>query len=309
MSGPCAARGTTSWPRLLWEKSALFLLAAVSSATTLAASAHESALISSVTLSVPARAANALIGYVAYLGSLFWPTNLAVLYPIQAVHPATQVLGALALLAGLSVLFFALRRRRPFLLVGWLWFLGILVPVSSIFQVGSQAYADRFTYIPQLGIFWGLVWTVRAFARPLTARFTTRLLPLAAGAALALLAFLTVHQVGYWKDTSTLFEHDLAVTPNNGVAQAIAGMGWARRRDYPQAIAHYREAQRLLPYTGEIRALLAEALSHTGETAEATNQLRAAVALDPTNDHARRNLITMLINQGHLQEAGKLVPH
>jgi len=293
-----------SWPRLVGEKTVLFLLSAASCATTLAAAAHDHQLTGSAMLPLRERLANAAIGYVAYLGNLVCPTRLAVLYPIEATHAPAQVMGSLTLLLLLTAIFIVLRKRFPFLLVGWLWFLGILVPVSSIFQVGSQAYADRFAYIPELGIFWAVVWTARTFPRP-----AVRWQFAAATAVIALLASVTLTQVGYWTDSVTLFERTLVVTPPNGVAHSLAGMGWVRRGDYPHAIAHYREAERLMPRTAEIHSLLAEALTHTGANEEALHELRAAVALDPTDAHARRNLITLLVNQGHMAEARKLLPH
>jgi tetratricopeptide (TPR) repeat protein len=301
---PLRRASDTSWARLIGEKAVLFLLSAASCATTLGAAAHEGALATPVDLTFQERLVNALTGYTAYLQNLFWPSDLAVLYPIKATHPTLEILVSIVLLAGITVCFVLLRKRMPWLLIGWLWFLGILVPVSSVFQVGAQAYADRFSYIPQLGIFCAMVWTARALPRAII-----RWLPAAATAAIAVLALLTVRQVGYWTDTVTLFEHDLAVTPSNGIAHAICGMGWVRRGDYPRAIAHYRVAKRFLPRMGEIRSLLGEALTHTGETAEALDQLRAAVALDPANEHARRNLVTLLVNQGRVAEASRLIAH
>lgn len=293
-----------SWLRLVGEKAVLFLLSAASCATTLAAAAHEHRLAASSLLPLGQRLANAVTGYVAYLGNLFYPARLAALYPIETTHSPVQVMSSVMLLLLLTAVFIALRKRLPFLLVGWLWFLGILVPVSSVFQVGSQAYADRFAYIPQLGIFWAVVWTARSLPWP-----AIRWQLAAAATAIVLLAAVTVNQVEYWTDSVTLFERTLAITPPNGVAQTLAGMGWVRRGDYPRAIAHYREAERLMPQTAEIHSLLAEALTHTGASEQALRELRAAVALDPTDTHARRNLITLLINQGRASEASKLIPH
>jgi hypothetical protein len=293
----------TPWLRLVWEKAPLFLLSAASSATTLAAARHENALMTAGILPIQVRLENAVLGYAAYLRDLFWPSRLIVLNPLEAKHAMGLVLGASLLLLAITTILILLRKRQPFLLIGWLWFVGILVPVSSIFQVGTQAYANRFTYIPQLGIFWGIVWGLRALPRP-----AARWLPVAASVALAILSLLTVQQVQYWTDTVTLFEYNLRYAPNDGVSHAIAGMGYVRRRDYPSAIAHYREAKRLMPSMGEVRSLLGEALTHTGQKTEALEQLKAAVALNPKDDHARRNLVTLLVNEGRLQEAAQLVP-
>jgi Flp pilus assembly protein TadD len=179
----------------------------------------------------------------------------------------------------------------------------VLVPVTSVFQVGSQAMADRFSYIPQLGIFWAVVWSVRHLPAP-----AVRWSPLAATAAVLALSVCTVRQVGRWTDTATLFTYTARVTPGNGIAHAIAGMGQVKRGDYPQAIAQYREAARLMPRNAELRCLLGEALTHTGETEAAIAQLRVAVALDAKDEHARRNLVAMLAQHGRMAEAAQFLP-
>jgi hypothetical protein len=300
---PLRRQETTSWMRLVGEKGALWLLSAASSVITLMAAAHDHALTGAETLSIGGRFANAVVGDAAYLQNLVWPSHLAVLYPLQQ-YSTTQILSASLLLAGCAALCVALRRRQPFLLVGWLWFLGILVPVSSVFQVGIQAYADRFTYIPQLGIYWAIVWMACALPLPVA-----RWMPQVAAAAVAVLALCTLRQVGYWTDTTTLFEYTLRVTPQNGIAHAIAGMGRSRQGDFPEAIAHFRAAGRFLPANAEIHSRLGEVLTHTGENAEALHQLRAAVALDPRDEAARRNLVALLVNQGQIEEAAQFIPH
>ena len=214
-----------------------------------------------------------------------------------------QVIGATVLFAGLTAAGLALRKRHPFVLVGWLWFVGILVPVSSAFQVGSQAYADRFAYIPQLGLFVAGVWATCMLPRPVV-----RWLPHVGAAIIVLLGVCTVRQVGRWTDTVTLFEYTLRVAPANVQVLAIAGMGRARRGEYPEAIAHFREARRLVPRNAEIHLRLGDALAHAGQTAEALDQLRAAVALDPSDTIARRDLVAVLANCGRIDEAAKLIP-
>jgi tetratricopeptide (TPR) repeat protein len=301
---PLGRDRTTSWLQLFKEKIPLFVLSAAGSVVTIAAGAHDHGLLSSHALSVSGRFSNAITGYIAYLKLLFWPAHLAPLYPIEASHPAREVIGSLAILGAVTAVLFGLRKRMPFLLMGWLWFLGVLVPVTSVFQIGSQAYADRFAYIPELGLFWAVVWSVKMLPRP-----ALRWCLAGAAAVIVALSMLTVRQVGYWTDSVTLFEYDISVTEDNGVAQAVAGMGCVRRGEYPRAIAHYREAKRLMPWMAEVRSLLAEALTHTGQNDEALEQLRAAVALDPTDKHARRNLVAMLVNKGRMAEAAKIIPH
>ncbi len=294
---------TMSWRQLGWEKAPLFLLSLATSLSTLAAAKFTGALTSAGSLTLAERLANAVTVYPRYLTSLFWPSKLAVLYPIEArISPAAVACAAL-LLGGITLAAWAMRKRLPQLLCGWLWFLGVLVPVTSVFQVGSQAMADRFTYIPQLGIFWAVVWSVRALPRP-----ALRWMPLAATAAVLTLAVCTVRQVGFWTDTATLFDHTVSVTRDNGIARAIAGMGHKKRGEFPQAIAHYREAARLMPRNAEVRCLLGEALTHTGETDAAIAQLRNAVLLDPQDEHARRNLVALLAQHGRMAEAAQFLP-
>ena len=300
---PLARIGRVPWSRLLLEKSVLFALTAASCASTLAAAAHFNALTSAGTFSISGRIANAVIGYGASAGHLLWPAGLAVLYPIKAHYTFLEVLPHALLIAGLTVAAFALRRRAPAALVGWLWFLGVLVPVSSVFQVGSQAYADRFTYIPQLGLFWAFVWTAKSLPRP-----ALHWLRPAAAVATALLAVITVRQAALWIDTATLFEHALRVTGPNGIGCAIAGMGRVRRGDYPAAIAHYREAQRLMPRNSDLRGLLGTALARNGQTAEAIQQLASSIALEPRDERVRKNLIALLVQSGRGEEAARLVP-
>ncbi len=300
---PLRRHATVSWRRLVGEKAPLFLLSFASSVSTLAAAKFSGTLTSAGSLSIAGRLANAATVYPRYLANLLWPTKLAVLYPIESRISVAAVACSAVLLAALTLAAWMLRKRLPHLLCGWLWFLGVLVPVTSIFQVGSQAMADRFTYIPQLGIFWAVIWSLRALPRP-----ALRWTPLAATTAVLALAICTVRQVSFWTDTATLFDHTVSVTRDNGIARALAGMGHKKRGEFPEAIMHYREAARLMPYNAEVRSLLGEALTHIGETDAAIAQLRNAVMLDPKDKHARRNLVALLAQHGRMAEAAQFLP-
>ena len=303
---PLRRHETTQWWRLAAEKWPLWLLSAAASVSTLAAAAHEKALVASSMLTWGDRLSNALVGYVAYLRHLAWPTELAVFYPLTLHYPLSQVVGAACLLGAITIGCLTLRRRMPFLLIGWLWFLGILVPVSSVAQVGMQAYADRFAYIPQLGIFWAIVWAVDAIPRPVI--FRQRLAAVLIGAVLMALSAGTIRQVQYWTDTVTLFEYTLQIAPKNAIAHAMAGIGRARRGDDAEATLHLREAQRSLPTNAEICSRLGEVLSRGGHTAEALRQLRAAVKLEPRDPVARYNLVALLVREGRMEEAAQFIP-
>lgn len=300
---PLARIGRVPWRRLLWEKAVLFLLTVAACASTLAAAVHSGTLTSAGDLSIGSRLANALVAYGASAAHIFWPVELAPLYPARPQYAWQEMLSPALLIGGVTLGAFALRRRVPAVLAGWLWFLGVLVPVSGIFQVGPQAYADRFCYIPQLGIFWAFVWTARAL--PAVTAAPARL---AAGGAALALAALTFRQAGYWRDTAALFEHSLRVTGPNGVACALAGMGRARRGDHATAIAHYGTAQQHLPRSADIRGLLGAALARHGQTAEAIAEFRASLALEPRDEQVRRNLVTLLVQEGRAVEAARLLP-
>jgi hypothetical protein len=300
---PLGRIGRVPWSRLLLEKIPLFALTVASCGSTLAAAAHFDALTNAGQLPITMRLANAAHGYAGYLENLFWPAGLAALYPIKAHYSAREIVPAILVLAAVTSVVFALRRRVPAALIGWLWFLGILVPVSSVFQVGSQAYADRFCYVPQLGIFGALVWSLKALPRP-----STVWLRPAVGLAAAILSLLTVRQVGYWMDTATLFEHTLRVTGPNGMASAVAGMGYARHGDFPAAIAHYRDAQKQMPRSADLRGLLGSALARNGQTTEAIHQMSASIALEPRDERVRKNLVALLVQEGRVEEAARLIP-
>ena len=300
---PLRRHESVSWRQLVGEKAPLFLLSLASSISTIAAAKFTGALTGAGSLSLAERLANAVTVYPRYLASLFWPAKLAVLYPIEARISPLAVAASAMLLVALTFVAWQWRKTHPQLLVGWLWFLGVLVPVTSIFQVGSQAMADRFVYIPQLGIFWAVVWTVRALPCPVR-----RWMALTAATVVVTLAVCTVRQVAIWTDTASLFDHTVSVTRDNGIARAIAGMGHVKRGEYAEAIAHYQEAARLMPRNAEVRCLLGEALTHTGETEAAIAQLRNAVALDPKDEHARRNLVALLAQHGRMAEAAQFLP-
>ena len=192
-----------------------------------------------------ARVGNALISYGRYLGKLFWPTELAVFYPRPGHWPLGKVLLAGGLIAGPFGAGLGAAAAAPYLLVGWLWFLGTLVPVIGLVQVGEQAMADRYTYLPSLGVLVLAVWG----AYELTRRWQYQVLALAVagGAALVLCLALTRQQIGYWKDSEALFRHALAVTENNGVAHNGLGMALDQKGQINEAIRQYQEALRLRP--------------------------------------------------------------
>src|SRR5262249_28287459 len=190
----------------------LFALAAASAVITFLAQSYGGAVRTLTAAPITVRLPNALVSYAKYLLLTFWPNDLAVYYPF-ACMPPWQIIVAVFLLIGITALCFFQRKIRPYLIVGWLWFLGTLVPVIGIVQVGGQTMADRYFYIPSIGLFIALVFGLADIAKSL------RVAPLLnaglAGGTLLILATLTNEQIQRWRDSFTLFKHTLAVTPPN----------------------------------------------------------------------------------------------
>jgi tetratricopeptide (TPR) repeat protein len=254
-------------------------------------------------LPLRARLSNAAISYVAYLGQMIWPTRLAALYP----HPfeAQPALAgcAAALLLVITICAWRLRKTHPFLLIGWLWYLGSLVPVLGLVQVGPQARADRFVYLPQIGVFVGLVWSLSGID---WLRQRVKLLASAAIAIIAALVFLTSRQVEFWTNGATLFEHAVAVTRDNARAYQNAGLARARLGDDAMARAHFRAALRLSPLSAETWNNLGSACVRLGgHGAEAIECFRHAIAIEPAFVEARYNLGAVHERAGAIDQAAE----
>ncbi len=286
---------------LLWEKAPLFGLSALISVVTLHAQKEVGAL-STKTLPFTLRLANALVAYVSYLGKMLWPAHLAVLYPYPGPNlPLWPAVAAGLGLAALSYLALRQARQHPYLLVGWLWYLGTLVPVIGLVQVGRQAMADRYTYVPFIGLFIAVVWGTAALAARWRApRF---LLPVGAGAVLSALAVCTWVQVGYWRDSITLYEHTLQVTRRNPVIQNNLGEALAAQGKLVQAVAHYTEALRIQPDFTQAHYNLGVALGAQGKLAQAVTQYTKVLSLNPDLAAAHNNLGEILSMQGKLAQA------
>jgi tetratricopeptide (TPR) repeat protein len=205
------------------------------------------------------------------------------------------------LLLALSALAICNVRRRPFLFLGWFWFLGVLVPFSGVIQAGSQAMADRFAYVPLLGLFLALVWG----ACDVADRWRYRDFALSAIAVTAMLlcVALTRQQIGYWKDTESLFGHALAVTENNAEAHYNLGITLAARGALDEAIRHYEEAIRISPLDPDAHSSLAYALNSKGRKVEALAEYQEAVRLNPGDPELRNELGNLLAKQERVEEA------
>ena len=261
---PLPPQPSTVW-RLLVEKLPFFVFAA---GTSVAASwVQKGAGVTAVGLPLGARAGNALVAYSRYLGKLIWPVKLAVLYPHPIYWPAETVALAVLLLLAVTVFVLALGRRHPYLRVGWFWFVGTLVPVIGLVQAGAQSMADRYTYLPMIGLLVMLVWG----AHELTRQWRYRVIAWA-GAAVAMTVCclaLTRQQIGYWKDTETLFRHALAVTRDNAIAHLKLGTTLSDQGRFEEAISELHEAIRLKPDDSDSHNNLGAALGRQGRLDEA----------------------------------------
>src|SRR5882762_437077 len=282
--------GGGGWPvvrGLVVEKIPLFAVAAASAVMTLIAQSREGAVRTLGHEAITLRLSNALVSYAKYLLLTFWPNDLAVYYPFAGI-PAWQIIGAASLLIGITVFCVSQRRIRPYLMVGWLWFLGTLVPVIGIVQVGGQIMADRYFYIPSIGLLMALVFGLADIAK------SWRVGPLlsagAAAAVLLILATLTNAQIQRWHDSFTLFEHTLAVTPPNLRIEHNLGVALGLGDRYDEAAAHFEKALQIDPNFYDGLVVMGVTRAHQGRLPEAIEYFRAAIRSQPDVPKARVQL-------------------
>jgi protein O-mannosyl-transferase len=299
-AGQIEERTVAKMSRLILEKLPLVLLAIAASVATILA--QEPALKAAQDLPLSWRVENALLNIWVYLRQMVWPSHLAVFYP----HPRGTIplwlvsASAVALLA-LTATVVSVRKRYPYLVTGWFWYLGMLVPVLGLVQVGWQAHADRYTYLPQIGIYLMISWGVA----DLTAGWRRRQLILGAAATLLIagLMMLAARQVEHWSSSVKLWQHTLAVTTGNDVAERGLGTALIKLGQVDEAIAHDRAALRIRP--GDTNGLtnLANALLKKGDLAEAIEHFREAVRLRPNDNMVRRNLGKALFRNGAIDQS------
>jgi protein O-mannosyl-transferase len=295
-------RGGATWGRLVREKIPFMMLAVASSLVTLVVQQNGGAMVTSQIFPLGLRVENAIVSPVAYLWQAIWPVDLIVWYPYAESIPLWQVGAALLVLASISVAVVRLR-RFPYLAVGWLWYLGTLVPVIGLVQVGLQPRADRYTYIPLIGINLMLAWG----AVDLLARWKAGRPALAAAAMVVTIAYAVgAHrQVGYWQDGVTLWGHAAEVTSGTGGAQAqfefARALADAGRID--EAIAHFGAALQAKPDWGAAHGLRGIELMRAGRKTEARDEYETALRLEPAQPEIQTNLGVVLANDGHLTDA------
>jgi len=288
--------------RLVWEKLPLLLLSVASGVATLLAQQHVIVLGQRLDLSLFSRAGNALVACAVYLRQMFYPVGLAVLYP----HPGTRLslwtaVGCGVVLTLITVSVVRWRRQRPYLLVGWLWYLGMLVPVIGLVQVGIQAHADRYTYLPQIGLYimvaWGVVDLCAAW------RWRRVVLPAAAGMVLAGLLAVAHAQTRYWRDSVSLWTHTLACTSGNFIAHYNLGEALAQQGRLSEAISHFEQALLLQPDSADAQYDWGLMLGKQGNWPDAIPHFERALQLKPDFAKAHCNLGFALAQQGKLDAA------
>ena len=296
-----AAADDTGWPKLIREKIPFLVLAGVSCVVTFIVQQKGGAVTSMQVIPLARRAANIPVAYVTYLRKMFWPSDLSAFYPLPGAWPAIYVTAAVIILAVITLAAIRLARPMPWLLAGWLWYLGTLVPVVGVVQVGLQSMADRYTYMPLVGIFIIVSWG----AADLLARLR---LPEKAGSAvavpvLAACLVLTRAQAAYWRDSESLFRHALALDPDNPVALAGVAADLTRAGNVSGAILCLQSAVASQPDYADAHYNLGNALAVSGRFDEAATQYTEALRLNPRAADAHNNLGSMDVRLGRPDEA------
>ena len=286
------------WKRVM-EKIPLVALSAVSSIATFVA--QKSAVGFTEQLPLLSRINNALVTYTLYIWQMLWPVGLAVFYP----HPEHrlllwQITVSLLLLLGITATAVLLRKQRPYFLVGWLWYLGMLVPVIGLVQVGWQGHADRYTYLPQIGLYIAATWGVGDFTA--SWRHQRAVLSGAALLIIGLLSWRAWVQTSYWRNSETLFTHALAVTPNNDVAENNLGIVVLGKGKVDEAITLLQAAVDLRPNNTFAQENLAKAFLQKGRVDDALVRYRKLLELDPNNIEVHNIVGTVLVQQGRIRD-------
>ncbi|MBI5215300.1 MAG: tetratricopeptide repeat protein [Ignavibacteriae bacterium] len=290
-----------SFVDLAKEKIPFFLLSLISSIITVIVQDKGRSVVESMVIPMNERLANAVVSYVQYLKLTLFPSGLAIFYP----HPENSIsilliLGSIIILVGVSVLVWKLKRNHPYLFTGWCWFLGTLVPVIGIVQVGMQAMADRYMYIPLIGVSVMIAFAGTSLLKESNRKLLTIFFVLVVGAMMS----ATYMQTGKWKNSKTLFEHTLAVTSDNYLAHHILGtvaLGSGKTSD---AISHFREVIRIMPTYEQTYNNLGVAFARIGNLVEAEKSWRRGLELAPTAD-MYSNLGNLYLSQGKESEASR----
>lgn len=281
---------------LMVEKIPLFLLSAASCIITSLAPEDVP------DLSFSSRLGNAIVSCAIYLRQMVWPTGLAIPYPYPANgRPAWEVALSLAMLAAISILVFVFGKKRPWLIVGWLWYLGMLVPVIGVVQISYYSHADRYTYLPQIGLYLLLAWTATDLVSNLPHR--RPVLAVTGAVIVAALMLLARAQTAYWENNQTLWNHTLAVTDDNVIALNNLGNDLLQKGQADEAITNYEKAIQIDPSYTEALLDLGNAFLQKGEMDRAMGQYQKTLGINPRHAEAHSNLGFVLHQEKRLDEA------
>jgi hypothetical protein len=289
--------------KLILEKIPLLALSAVSAAVTIIAQRSGGAVISIKALPAEWRISNAIVSYTVYILKTFVPVKLGAFYPNMSPPPLTATVVSALLLIGITIAVIAMRKQREYLVTGWLWYLGTLVPVIGIMQVGAQAYADRYTYVPLTGLFIIAAWLVP----DLLAKWRHKKIIIAAGACAVIIpmTIISVKQVRQWQDTITLFEHTLAVTKNNCVAHNALANAYGIEGQLDKCVYHSEEALRIFPGYTQAHYNLAMGYYYKGRLREAIEQWQEVLWFDENFKEADFNIGAAFEKLGEFDKAAE----
>jgi tetratricopeptide (TPR) repeat protein len=288
--------------KLMLEKLPLIAMTVVSSVITIVVQHRGGAVQNFIEVPLNLRLCNAAVSYITYLTKTFWPGSLAIFYPFPNFIPAWKAVGSVLLLAGISVAVWRHAAQRPFLITGWFWYLGTLVPVIGLVQVGDQSMADRYSYIPLIGLFliaaWGLPELLVQLWRP-----ASKALPAMAAVLICACTLVARNQVQYWQNNAVVWKHALEVTTDNHFAHVHIGSALLAEGKPDEAISHYLEALRTRPNFDLALDNLAIVLLNQGKSTEALPLLLRAVQVNPSFADAQNNLAVALERAGKIDDA------
>jgi protein O-mannosyl-transferase len=300
---PSTAVWSAAWP-VLREKLPMLGVVIASAVVTYLAQAAGGMVGATETFPLPLRVANAILSYAIYLRMIVAPYGLSFFYPHAGSYPggaiATwQITLAAAVLLSITVASLLLLRRMPWVAVGWFWYLGTLLPVIGLVQVGTQAHADRYTYLPAIGLSIALVWTVYDLCRQRQRALAGALL----AAATLVLLVVTWRQIGFWRDNETLMRRGIAASENNYIAHNNLGSLLHSRGDVDGAIAHYQAALAIRPGFASALMNLGQIYAERGDTQRAIDLLRRALTSDPRHAPSHMSYANLLMDNGQVHQA------
>jgi protein O-mannosyl-transferase len=285
--------------QLILEKIPLFVLSIGSAVATLIA--QRGGIVQIEHLPLTWRAANAVSVYLIYIWQMVWPENLATIYPHPGRLPFWETASASALLVLVTAGAFTLRKRQPYLITGWLWYLIMLLPVIGLIQVGSQAHADRYTYLSQIGLYLAVTWGIVDLSRSFPYR--REVLTVTAPVVIAVLAWRAWIQTAYWHDTERLWNRTFAVTKQNDIAHLNMGEYLLKSHRLDEAITQFEIVLASQPYQPDANFQLGSAFMEKGDLELAIRHFERTLKIEPDNPEAETNLANMLLKSERVEEA------